>query len=78
MSDSPWMDLQEAARFMRRHLRFVQQKCLEYDRSGGKTGLKNTQPTGEDGKRFVHVDDVNRWMERQPPSRGNRRFRVAS
>ncbi|EMD22890.1 MerR family transcriptional regulator [Amycolatopsis azurea] len=78
MTGSPWMTLQETAAYLRMHVRTIQKKALEYDRSNGKSGLKNMQPSGPDGKRLVHIDDANRWMDKQPPSRGIRRFSVAS
>lgn len=77
MTSSPWMTIEEAADYLRMHLRTVQQKALDYDRSNGKRGLKNVQPSGPGGKRLVHIGDADRWLESQPPSRGNRRFRVA-
>ncbi len=78
MTGSPWMTLQETADYLRMHVRTVQQKTLEYDRSSGKSGLKSRQPSGPDGKRLVHIGDADRYLEKQPPSRGTRRFRVAS
>jgi hypothetical protein len=69
---SPWMTPQEAADYAREHKDTILRKCREYDESGGKAGLKNDQKV-RNGRRKVHIEDLERYMEGLPPVRGQRR-----
>jgi hypothetical protein len=76
MITSPYLTLAEAAAYARKGYRTIHRHCRLYETSHGRTGLKNQQATPR-GKRLVHVDDLNRWIEGAAPSRGRRRLEVA-
>lgn len=76
MSDSPWMTLKETAKYVRFSYATVKVACLLYERTNGQEGMRSVQPTGANGRRFVHIDDADLWMSRKTPARGTRRFRM--
>jgi hypothetical protein len=71
------LTLKETADYTRRAYCTVKEACLLYERTNGREGLRSEQPSGPNGRRFVHLADADAWMQRKTPARGSRRFRIA-
>lgn len=67
-----WMSMQEAAVYARRHYQTVFAACRRYT-AGDRSfkALKNFQD-GPGCKRDLLLADVERWIQRMPPSRATR------
>lgn len=68
MSASPWMTVQEAAAYARRHPQTLYESLHEYARTKGKRGLRGVQRVAN-GTWRVKVEDVDRWLAGDGPRR---------
>lgn len=64
---SPWMTRTQAATYTHRNRETIRRACVDYDRSGGKSGLKHSSRV-PGGRLFIHVDDADRWMRGEVPA----------
>jgi hypothetical protein len=74
---TPWMTVEEAAPYLRRHKKTVYALLRKYERTGGREGLKGGQPDGPNTKWFVHIADADRFMRGERPARPSRTARAA-
>lgn len=68
---SPYMTVAESASFARCHEQTIRKAVRAYQRDQ-TTGLKAFQ-SGAHATIRVHVDDLTRWIQGEPPSKGARR-----
>lgn len=73
---SPWMTTAEVAVLARCSTRTVERAYQDYRRSGGREGLKHAQRRPH-ALCQTHRDDVDRWLDGQPPAKRTRRISVA-
>lgn len=76
MTESPWMTGQEVADYSRVIPETVRVAAAEYDRTGGKSGLKNYQRKPNTERRYL-LEDVERWIRGEAPARDKRSGRLA-
>jgi transposase len=68
--------MQEVANFAGLSYETVRRAAVEYDRTGGRSGLKTERRTPTSARR-VHVAERDRWISGQKPVSTKRRVRAA-
>jgi hypothetical protein len=72
----PLLTLQEVAEFAGLSYETCRRAAVEYERTGGRTGLKTERRTPTSAHR-VHVAERDRWISGQKAARGKRSVRAA-
>jgi hypothetical protein len=67
---TPWFTVGQAAKYSRYNYETVRRACVAYQRDQTR-GLRCTQE-GPNAHYRIHVDDLDRWVERLPPRSGRR------
>lgn len=78
MTDSPYMTTAEVAEFARCSIKTVERAWADYRHSGGRSGLRATQPRGAYSRLLIHRDDADRWVRGEAPAGPARRMRRVS
>lgn len=65
---SPWLTVQEAATYSRRHAQTLYTALRQYRSSHGRRGLRGSQNGDNCAWRIQRVD-LDAWMEGQAPTR---------
>lgn len=72
----PLLTMQEVADFAGLSYETVRRAAVEYDQTGGRSGLKTERRTPTSARR-VHVAERDRWVSAHKPARGKRAVRAA-
>lgn len=71
-----WLTLNQACTYTQKSRETVRRAAVQYQRTGGRDGLKAAQPRPHACWRFT-TKDLDRWVEGEAPARPKRSGRAA-